>query len=109
MGHADCDPRAPQRLQTVVKTGTANGRALTVARPTHLPRVRILASARAHPASAQAEGQPRIRLVVCDDVVLPARVSDAARPVVCVGLRSPEGGGRSRWGRRGVSRAWTWR
>lgn len=95
-------PAGTSALRTVVKMRTANGRALTAARPTHPPRVRILASARVRarpsPPFRRRKASSGLGSSCNDDVVHPAQASDAARPVVCVGLKSPECGGRSRLG-----------
>lgn len=99
-------------LRTVVKTSTANGRAPDPApRARMLASVRMLDSVRASPPLRVCgrKASPGPESSRSDDVVFPARASDAVRPVVCVGLRSPECSGRSHWERRGVGRAWTWR
>lgn len=99
-------PAETSAFRTVVKKSTANGLA-----PDPAPRARMLASVHASPPLRVCgrKASPGSESSRSDDVAFPARASDAARPVVCVGLRSPECGGRSRWERRGVGRAWTWR
>lgn len=79
-------PAETSAWRTVVKTSTANGRA-----PDPAPRARMLASERASPPLRVCgrKASPGPESSRSDDVVSPARASDVARPVVCVGLRSP--------------------